>query len=114
MTEIKTIEQLKQLQIWNYLGADMQNALEQKLATLDDAAKMQIATSLTGLEKTYQEVKSQANEETFVYLMQKALLNLADDLLREVDDVKKDYFKEKEQTERTEEVQAVEATLDSI
>jgi len=34
--------------------------------------------------------------------------------LREVDDVKKDYFKEKEQTERTEEVQAVEATLDSI
>lgn len=114
MANTATIVQLKALQVWTYLGAEMQAALEQKFSTMDEAGMTQVSTALMGLQKTFEEVKTEANEETFIFLMQKALLNLADDLLREVDDVKKEYFKEKEQAERTAEVRVAEATLGSI
>lgn len=105
---------LKNLKIWKYLGQDIAILLQERMLELDEAAKSSLKATLLDLETSCEEVTKVAGEDVFEGVMQEALLGIMDDLVHEVNDLKKECYEAMENEDRSNENGLAELMLNTI
>lgn len=106
-----TLKELMALNIWRYLGADMQEMLVDRYAALNEERKSAVASALLALEESYKEITDKTNQATFVYLMQEVLMDLAADLEDDLRTARRDVAKMAESSDYDDEMAEIENQL---
>ena len=110
-----SIKELQALSIWKYLGEKMQETLTQDFELLPEKEQEVLFGSLQSIEQVKQEmIQDGSGEAGFAFVLQKALVNVMDELMHEVKDIRHKHFVIKETTERKSEVSNAEDLLDQM
>lgn len=96
------LTEIKQLGIWNYLGDQLQATLTSDFEQLSESDQEAIFDSLNQLEQVHSEMATtDAGKASFAIVLQKALINVMDDLIREVKDLRQKHFDLKENSQNS-------------